>query len=323
MTRAADVQAHVAETETLIVSDLHLGLPVSRPRELLHLLQTVRFERLILLGDVFHDLGFRQLCEDTHTLLDHVHALREGTGAEVVWIAGNHDRHLAPLIRSKFGIEVREDFTWTCGGSAPTTPSTATGSTPSSPATSASAGWSPGSTPSAMRRLSTHGRWPARLDRLSVALTGLGEEVAEGVQRFALANPIDVIVCGHTHEPHHRVLDVAGPAGRLVEYVNSGAWLERPTFLSVDADGVRINRPPPSRPDPSRGATLGQPARPRSGDQFRPRHDPGRHGAPLRPPVRGPRLRPDLGGPRGRHGGPGARARRPGGRDRVRRLQRR
>src|SRR3954453_1532994 len=123
MTRAADVRAHVAETETLIVSDLHLGLPVSRPRELLHLLQTVRFARLILLGDVFHDLGFRRLCEDTHTLLQHIRALREGPGAEVVWIAGNHDRHLAPLIRSRLGIQVREEVTWTSGRR----PSVATG----------------------------------------------------------------------------------------------------------------------------------------------------------------------------------------------------
>src|SRR5689334_13214744 len=104
MSRATDVQAHLAaetETETLIVSDLHLGLPVSRPRELLRLLETWRFERLILLGDVFHEPGFRRLCADTVHLLQHIRALGERSGAEVVWIVGNHDRHLAPLIRSR------------------------------------------------------------------------------------------------------------------------------------------------------------------------------------------------------------------------------
>src|SRR3954454_1433600 len=242
MTRAADVRAHVAETETLIVSDLHLGLPVSRPRELLDLLQTVRFERLILLGDVLHDLGFHRLCQDTHSLLRHIRALRERPGAEVVWIAGNHDRHLAPLIRSRLGIEVREEFTWTCGGRTYHAQH-GDGFDAFVSRHVRLSGLLARLYAFCMRRLSTHGQWPARLDRLSVALTGLGEEVAEGVLRFALDNPIDVIVCGHTHEPHHRVLDVAGPAGRLVEYVNSGAWLDRPTFLSVDAEGVRIDRP--------------------------------------------------------------------------------
>jgi metallophosphoesterase superfamily enzyme len=109
-------RALVAETDTLIVSDLHLGLPVSRPRELLHLLETWRFNRLILLGDVVHDLGSRDLCADTLRLLRHVRALGARRGAEVVWIAGNHDRRLAPLVRTRLGIEVREEFAWTCGG---------------------------------------------------------------------------------------------------------------------------------------------------------------------------------------------------------------
>ena len=235
--------ALVAETETLIVSDLHLGLPVSRPRELLQLLQTVRFKRLILLGDVFHDLGFRRLCQDTHRLLDHIRALRERAGAEVVWIAGNHDRHLAPQIESRLGIEVREEFTWTCGGRTYHAQHGDRFDDFVSRYVRLS-GLIGRLYALAMRRSSSHGRWLSRLDRLSVALTGLADEVAEGVRRFASANRFDVVVCGHTHEPHHRVLDdVAGPAGGPVEYVNSGAWLDRPTFLSVDARGVRINRP--------------------------------------------------------------------------------
>jgi len=57
----------------------------------------------------------------------------------------------------------------------------------------------------------------------------------------------EVIVCGHTHEAHHRVFDgISGPGGRGVEYFNSGAWLHRPaSFLSIDARGiVAINRCP-------------------------------------------------------------------------------
>jgi UDP-2,3-diacylglucosamine pyrophosphatase LpxH len=46
--------------DTLILSDLHLGSEVSRAAETLLLLQSVKFRRLILLGDIFADLNFRR-----------------------------------------------------------------------------------------------------------------------------------------------------------------------------------------------------------------------------------------------------------------------
>jgi metallophosphoesterase superfamily enzyme len=58
-----------SRVDTLIVSDLHLGLPAARPRAVHEMLEEWRFERLILLGDVFHDWRFRHLCADTWRLL--------------------------------------------------------------------------------------------------------------------------------------------------------------------------------------------------------------------------------------------------------------
>src|SRR5215467_6264425 len=43
---------------TLILSDLHLGAETSHAREATSLLKEKRFERLILLGDIFADLNF-------------------------------------------------------------------------------------------------------------------------------------------------------------------------------------------------------------------------------------------------------------------------
>ena len=39
------------DVDTLIVSDLHLGLPAARPRDLLQVLHQWRFHRVILLGE--------------------------------------------------------------------------------------------------------------------------------------------------------------------------------------------------------------------------------------------------------------------------------
>ena len=41
---------------TLILSDLHLGAETSRAREATQVLKNSRFQRLILLGDIFADL---------------------------------------------------------------------------------------------------------------------------------------------------------------------------------------------------------------------------------------------------------------------------
>jgi UDP-2,3-diacylglucosamine pyrophosphatase LpxH len=232
--------------DTLIVSDVHLGLPVSRPGDLLKLLQTRRFGRLILLGDIFHDFAFRHLCADAWRLLRHIRELSARREAEVVWVSGNHDRHLAPLVAKLLGLEARESFSWSQGGRAchavhgDRFDGFVSGCGRLSEAFSRFYAFS-------MRHLSRRGEWPRRLDRLHLGAMALGEEVAQGARLFASANPLDVIVCGHTHEPSHRVFaEISGPGGRGVEYFNSGAWLDRPaSFLSIDASGVvAMNRCP-------------------------------------------------------------------------------
>jgi UDP-2,3-diacylglucosamine pyrophosphatase LpxH len=232
--------------DTLIVSDIHLGLPVSRPRDLLRLLESSRFNRLILLVDVFHDGGFQHLCADTWRLLRHVRALNARRKVEVVWISGNHDRHLAPLLGKLLGIEARESFTWSHGGRAyhALHGDRFDGFVSNHAHLSAVLSWLYAFS---LRWFSRQGGWPHRLDRPSNRVRRLSDMVAEGARRFAAASGhrFDVIVCGHTHEPHHRLFDVIGPGGRGVEYFNSGSWLERPaSFLSVDALGVTINRCP-------------------------------------------------------------------------------
>ncbi len=47
--------------DTIIVSDIHLGSDMSRAGELIDVLNTWTFERLILLVDIFDDLNFKRL----------------------------------------------------------------------------------------------------------------------------------------------------------------------------------------------------------------------------------------------------------------------
>lgn len=231
-------------TDTLIVSDLHLGIPAARPGDLLKLLEQWRFDRLILLGDVLHDYGFRNFGADTWALLRHLRDLACERTVEIIWIKGNHDRELDDIVATLTGIRMRESFRWTCGERrylalhGDRFDRFVTCNRRLSRTISHIYGF-------CQRRLSRHGRWPAMLDRMHGQLSDIGEQVAVRAARFARRRAADVVVCGHTHEPVHRRFPGGGEGAAAVDYYNAGSWVGRPTsFLAIDHRGVRIERRP-------------------------------------------------------------------------------
>ena len=56
--------------DTIIVSDIHLGSPISQAKKLTELLQNMHFNRLILLGDIFHNVRVDKLTKDHFDFLD-------------------------------------------------------------------------------------------------------------------------------------------------------------------------------------------------------------------------------------------------------------
>jgi metallophosphoesterase superfamily enzyme len=60
---------------TLILSDLHLGAETSHAREATRVLKENRFQRLILLGDIFADLNFARLTKDHWKFLGYIRKL--------------------------------------------------------------------------------------------------------------------------------------------------------------------------------------------------------------------------------------------------------
>jgi metallophosphoesterase superfamily enzyme len=87
------------EYNTLILSDLHLGAETSRAREATRVLKQSRFERLILLGDIFADLNFAPLTKEHWKFLGYIRKLSNPKrNVEVVWVEGNHDHGLANIM---------------------------------------------------------------------------------------------------------------------------------------------------------------------------------------------------------------------------------
>jgi UDP-2,3-diacylglucosamine pyrophosphatase LpxH len=223
--------------DTLIVSDLHLGLPDSRPLELLDLLHDRPFGRLLLLGDILHDRSFRYLDNGALQLLRHLRTIGTGSRQQLVWLHGNHDRQLGRALSGLLGVEGRESFVWTEQG---------------------------------RRCIALHGDcfdafisrnvrfaqlcsdlfafgqrcfapyhgWLSTLEAWHTRIARIGDQVAERAMTHAAGAAFDLVVCGHTHEP---MIKQATSGGRPVTYANSGAWIGRPaSFLTVGPSGLAL-----------------------------------------------------------------------------------
>jgi UDP-2,3-diacylglucosamine pyrophosphatase LpxH len=220
---------------TLILSDLHLGAETSRAREATRVLKENRFQRLILLGDIFADLNFARLTKEHWKCLGYIRKLSNPKRKiEVVWVEGNHDHGLTNIMSHLVGVRVYQQYEWEyCG----------------------------------LRHIAIHGhqfdgfqvnrvrlsrlvtslflqlqkldlkgnpvaRW---IDRLNTRWLRMSPKVASGALTYAGEQGADRIFCGHTHQAIHMERDG-------VEYYNSGGWVDsRLTYLTIGEEGVKIH----------------------------------------------------------------------------------
>ncbi len=220
---------------TLILSDLHLGAETSRAGEATQLLKASRFERLILLGDIFADLNFARLTKDHWKFLGFIRKLSNPKrNIEVVWVEGNHDHGLTNVMSHLVGVRVYQEYAWFYGG---------------------------------LRHIAIHGHQfdgfqvnnlrfsrlgtalylklqqldfkskpIARLiDRLNTRWLRMSPKVSAGALQYARQQGADRIFCGHTHQAIHVEQDG-------IHYYNSGGWVDsRLTYLTIDPQGVCIH----------------------------------------------------------------------------------
>lgn len=220
---------------TLILSDLHLGADTSHAREATRVLKENRFQRLILLGDIFADLNFARLTKDHWKFLGYIRKLSNPKrNIEIVWVEGNHDHGLTNIMSHLVGVEVYQEYAWEYGG---------------------------------LRHVAIHGhqfdgfqvnrvrlsRWGTSLylqlqkidfkskpiarliDRLNTRWMRMSTKVASGALAYARNHGADRIFCGHTHQAIH--VEDGG-----IHYYNSGGWVDAHlTYLTIDQNGVQIH----------------------------------------------------------------------------------
>jgi UDP-2,3-diacylglucosamine pyrophosphatase LpxH len=216
------------KVDTIIISDVHLGSEVARPKQIAEMLGSYSFNRLILLGDIFDNLNFARLKKDHWNLLSMIRKLSNPKrNMEVIWVEGNHDDGLAEIMSHLIGIEVHKEYTWNLKGK---------------------------------KHLAIHGhqfdrflnenvivsaiasfiydriqRWGnekqtvARfLKNKSKGWLRLAKKVADGAVEYARHKKADVVFCGHTHKcTKYEYPD------KKITYYNSGCWTDIPSSYII------------------------------------------------------------------------------------------
>lgn len=219
------------DIDTIIVSDIHLGSEVSRPKSVMEVLQKYNFRRLILLGDIFDDLNFKRLKKEHWDLLSYIRKLsKPRKKIEVVWVEGNHDEGLSELMSHLIGIKVFVEYEWKINNK---------------------------------KFLAIHGhqfdrflnenviisnissfvynkiqkydkkkqRFSRFIKRKSKGWLRLSHKVADGALNYAGHKNADVVICGHTHQSLIKKY-------LQTEYFNTGCWTDIPsTYITIDTKG--------------------------------------------------------------------------------------
>ena len=211
---------------TLILSDIHLGLKTSRPSEAIKVIENYDFKRLILNGDIFDSLNFNRLHSQHWDFLSKIRKISKKK--EVIWVYGNHDGP-ALTLSNLLGIKVYKKYFWNSDGK---------------------------------KFLAIHGHqfdrflykniliskiavwfyyFIQRLDTQNRILTHwlknhtksylrMSEEVKNGAIFYAKLNKADFVFCGHTHKPEIY-------ESSKVNYYNSGSWTTTPSNYIIIKNG--------------------------------------------------------------------------------------
>jgi len=220
------------KTHTLIISDLHLGTSVSQPEKVLELLRSYSFQKLVLLGDIFDSLDFRNIPKNSLELISYIGKIAKEK--KVRWVIGNHDEGLSDVFGPLMNAKIYQVYEWKYEDE---------------------------------KYLAIHGhqfdrflinnaflsyaatwiynfvqkfdsdekRFSHYLKRKSKGWLRLSEKVARGAIRFGAKRGARYVFCGHTHKVLEKNLNGT-------EYYNCGCWTDTPcNYITIDGNHIEIH----------------------------------------------------------------------------------
>lgn len=222
------------KTNTIIISDLHLGSAVSQPTKILEMLQGYSFKKLVLLGDIFDDLDFRNLSKEAWELLTYIGKISKEK--KVRWVEGNHDSGLSEIFSALLGARVyKKTYTWIY---------------------------------EQKKYLAIHGhqfdrflidnvlisklatslynyiqkidttdkRFSHYVKRKSKGWLRLSEKIRKAAILYGKKHKADYVFCGHTHKAV-----VKNKKNQSPQYYNSGCWTDTPcNYITIDEKGITV-----------------------------------------------------------------------------------
>jgi UDP-2,3-diacylglucosamine pyrophosphatase LpxH len=103
------------EYNTVVLSDLHLGMDYSKSKQTLNFLKSIKFEKLILNGDIIDGWEIKRKMKIKKTDLELIsYFLKIAKNTSVYWIKGNHDDFLNNFFPLKIGnLEIKDEMIYT------------------------------------------------------------------------------------------------------------------------------------------------------------------------------------------------------------------
>ncbi len=227
------MQSH---THTLVISDVHIGSAISSSYDVLKLLKSLTFKRLILLGDIFDGPHVTKLTLADESLLAYIQVLMEKK-IEIVWVRGNHDRIENKILQRFKDIEFVDQYCWFEGvekycamhghqfdSRSPKRPKLGVMST-----------YFHSLFASTIRHKAT----VRTLEKLYTNLRRLSDKIAHGALAYADENGIDYIICAHTHRSIRKSITTS--KGKNITYFNTGSWIHIPySYVMIDEKGAEV-----------------------------------------------------------------------------------
>lgn len=218
--------------DVLIISDIHLGLDLSRVAKLSDVLKKYKFKKLILNGDIFNGLNFRRLHSPHWEILSRIRKLSKTS--EVIWIHGNHDGEISALSQL-IGVRVYNQYLWEERGKKYLAihGHQFDRFLHKNIIISALAIFIFNS----IQKLSGQNQWVSGwLKKRSKNWLRMSDEVSKGAIRYAKLRKANYVFCGHTHAADYK-------EERGIKYYNSGSWVEIPSsYITIAGQKAEIHR---------------------------------------------------------------------------------
>ena len=216
----------------VVISDLHIGSTHCREEDLLHFIQTVECDELILAGDVVDFIKIPSFTSKTADLLKNLSRFKK-----VIYIIGNHDHSLASFIdRTISNIEFHHRYEFMDGNRKFRIEHGDQYDT---------SFWHQYTEGFLIKLISVFQDWIERTWDVDLATWWANRKIKKRKliriwDIINLNNDVDVFIMGHSHTPEAVIW--VDEDENIKTYINSGDWVAHTTYVSIENGVTRLKK---------------------------------------------------------------------------------